>query len=543
MENLNYKLAGLRDTVKKIKKEIKSFEENESKNIQKRTNTVSNKLFRPLSNYKKAPPNKLNKRLMKNYFKLSLKEQNYYNYKNTKEKFKNIMTPHQLNKDTHRVKPVRSSQTSKNRFDNKGIVNNGGTSKENNAFIKKYMVMTDINNHKITHYNENDKDDQNDSCMNKNLIKYITTRNKEFARKKKEINKNMQYDRAIMTYSNNDLKKNIFNSYYIKNKIKNKNNNKDLLYNEYNNYNINNNENIFKNMNNSANYNNNKRNNKKINISDLFNIGDIDEQSHSNKNIINNNLFKFNNSKLNMKKNNIKDTNKNNSYNGKTKLYPNLNQINKNLKKENKKDKLNYIKNDFHCDSYRSYLLNNEANNTYANNLFKFHNNILKDYTSMQEYFNYNTKPKNFAMNNTINYISNDSDIDIYFKKNDKNKLNKNKMKNIIGNNSIGDIYIKAKLFEKCGEKNFNNYVNNNCETNDLICNLKKYINYLIQIKEEENQYKRQINMYQRLCKGKLELMNPKQINDILSDIQENFIENEENDSYIVEQIKSILPY
>ena len=116
-------------------------------------------------------------------------------------------------------------------------------------------------------------------------------------------------------------------------------------------------------------------------------------------------------------------------------------------------------------------------------------------------------------------------------------------MKNIIGNNSIGDIYIKAKLFEKCGEKNFNNYVNNNCETNDLICNLKKYINYLIQIKEEENQYKRQINMYQRLCKGKLELMNPKQINDILSDIQENFIENEENDSYIVEQIKSILPY
>ena len=57
MENLNYKLAGLRDTVKKIKREIKSFEENESKNIQKRTNTVSNKLFRPLSNFKKALPN------------------------------------------------------------------------------------------------------------------------------------------------------------------------------------------------------------------------------------------------------------------------------------------------------------------------------------------------------------------------------------------------------------------------------------------------------------------------------------------------------
>ncbi len=61
---------------------------------------------------------------------------------------------------------------------------------------------------------------------------------------------------------------------------------------------------------------------------------------------------------------------------------------------KNKKNKLNYIKNDFHCDSYRTYLFKNEANNTYSNNLFKFHNNILKDYTSMQEYFNYNTKPK-----------------------------------------------------------------------------------------------------------------------------------------------------
>ena len=49
MEDLNYKLAGLRDTVTKIKNEIKSFEENESKNFKKRANTLSNKIFRPSS--------------------------------------------------------------------------------------------------------------------------------------------------------------------------------------------------------------------------------------------------------------------------------------------------------------------------------------------------------------------------------------------------------------------------------------------------------------------------------------------------------------
>ena len=53
MEDLNNKLAGLRDTVKKIKKEIKSFEENESKNIQNRAGTLSNKIYRPLSYSKK----------------------------------------------------------------------------------------------------------------------------------------------------------------------------------------------------------------------------------------------------------------------------------------------------------------------------------------------------------------------------------------------------------------------------------------------------------------------------------------------------------
>ena len=109
MEDLNNKLAGLRATVKKIKKEIKSFEENETKNVKKRTNTLANNIFRPSSYSKKVSFNKLNKKLMKNYFKLSLKEKNFHqNKRNTignenNNKFKEKMTPapQKINKNTN----------------------------------------------------------------------------------------------------------------------------------------------------------------------------------------------------------------------------------------------------------------------------------------------------------------------------------------------------------------------------------------------------------------------------------------------------------
>jgi hypothetical protein len=111
MDALNNKLAGLRDTVKKIKNEIKSFEENESKNFeQRRINTVSNKIVRPSSFSKKIPMNKLNKKLMKNYFKFSLKEQNQFCNANTnrnsvktnnnsKNIYKNILSPQNFSKN------------------------------------------------------------------------------------------------------------------------------------------------------------------------------------------------------------------------------------------------------------------------------------------------------------------------------------------------------------------------------------------------------------------------------------------------------------
>jgi hypothetical protein len=341
-----------------------------------------------------------------------------------------------------------------------------------------------------------------------------------------------------MAYSNNDLKKNNFNNYSFKYKENEQNDKFNFLYNTYNNHNTNNNEYIYKNKNNSAQFNIKKFNRsriKNISISNLLNINKLDDQSYSNENTDNNNLFLFNNSLI-IKKKQKKNINKNYSYNFKTNFTHN------NTNDNSKNQKLKYTKNDYHCGNHRTQLINNDEGYIYGNNLFNFKNYFRKDYNSNQEVLSYNTKQKLFPMNNTINCIPNNKDIDIYVENNEQKHFNKNTIKEIIGDNSIGDLYLKAKLFEKCGENNFNNFCNNFCETNNIIDNLNKYREYLIKIKEEDNQYKRQINIYQKLCKRILLLMNPNQINDIIGEIEENFIENPEDDKYIIEQIKSILP-
>ena len=542
MEDLNNKLAGLRATVKKIKKEIKSFEENETKNVKKRTNTLANNIFRPSSYSKKVSFNKLNKKLMKNYFKLSLKERKFYENKKNRvnndknNNFKEVMTPIQLNKNKNKqIKEIAKS------FKNNKNTNNNGAN-----FIYKNNTITDINTNNNSQYN-----------MNNLLVKYKSTRNKDYYKESSDINNNevnqIDKDKVIMTYSNNDIRKKII-KYSIKNKNKEQIYNDDLLYNTYDNnntnINTNNSENFYKHINNSEHFNiknNNNKNNrtKNINISNLLKINKIDDQSYSNINTNNNNLFHFNNI-LNIKKKQKKNINKNYSYNFKTKVNsnftPNYNTDN-NIKKANKNQKIKYTKNDYHCgNSFRTHLINNEGSYLYGNNLYNYQNNLHRDYNSTQRFFNYNTKPKIFPMNNTINYISNKKDIDLYFDNDEKEHFNKNKLKNIIGDYSIGDLYLKAKLFEKCGENNFNNFCNNYCETNDIIDNLNKYKKYLIKIKEEENQYKRQINVYQKLCKRIMKLMNPNQINNILGEIEDNFIGNHEDDQYYIEQIKLILP-
>ena len=144
-------------------------------------------------------------------------------------------------------------------------------------------------------------------------------------------------------------------------------------------------------------------------------------------------------------------------------------------------------------------------------------------------------------MNNTINYIPNNNGFNLYLDEKIQKISNKNKLKKIIGNYSIGDLYIKAKLFEKCGQNHFNNFVDNFCDSDNLINILKNYKNYLQQIKEEESQNKKQICTCQNLCKRIFELMNPEQINNILNEIKEKFIENDDDNNYIIEQLKSLI--
>ena len=542
MDALNNKLAGLRDTVKKIKNEIKSFEENESKNFeQRRINTVSNKIARPSSFSKKIPMNKLNKKLMKNYFKFSLKEQNQFCNANTnrnsvktnnnsKNIYKNILSPQNFSKNN----PMsRTSKKLNNRINSKKIIsNNGGNDNESKI---KYLLITDLNN-----MNNMTSENENNSCMNKNLFKHLTTNQREYSRKKSGINENKidEIEKLIMTYSNNDnLKKNIYINNFINSKNKLASNKKDMIYNEYNSFNSNK-ENDYKNINNSAYYNVERTNiNKNIDIKDLLNINnDIEDKTNFNKNF-NQSLFQFNGSKLSTTNNSKKTVNKNNSFIGKIKAVQNYTQI-ANLKKSFKNNN-NLSKNDFISNSFRGTFFQNNENLLHDKDLFEQY----KNYNETCKNFNLSLRPTNLIpMNNTINYHSkNSSDIDFDLGKGEK-IINKKKVRKILRQNPIGDIYIKAKLFEKCGQKNFKNYVHNFCDLNGSINNLKKYKKYLIKLREEENQNKKQINIYQKLCKRILESMNPQEINKIIGEIQNNFIENE-NDNYIIEQIKSILPY
>ena len=540
MEDLNNKLAGLKDTVKKIKNEIKSFEENESKNFEQRTiNAVTNKIFLPSNYSKEIPINKLNRALLRNYFKFPSKEQNQFsntinntntfrnnkNIKNNKNSYRTIMSPQNLGKNIHMN---RISKKFSKMINRKIIDNNGGNNNESKI---KYLGPNDLNN--MNKYLTIDI--ENNSCINKNVLKHIPSKQKEFTRQKSGLNENKidEIDKIIMTYSNNgNLKKNIINDYFSYSKNKNGFNKKDMLYNEYNNFNTHNGKNN-KNISKSAHLSVQRTStNRNIDIKDMINLNNDNEKQN-----FNGSLFQFNGSKLSTKNNSKKNTNKNNSFNDKLKVIPNCTKIN-NIKKSSKDNK-NFSRNDTNPNSSRNtFILNNEFFLYDDKELLDKHKNFNETYQN----FNFGLRPTNFIpMNNAINYLSNDSSED--FDLNNKEKvINKKKIRKILGKSSIGDIYLKAKLFEKCGENNFGNYVHEYCDTNNSINNLKKYKKFIAQLKEEEIQDKKLINVYQRLCKKIIELLNPQEINEIVGEIQNNFVENE-NDNYIIEEIKSILPY
>jgi hypothetical protein len=445
--------------------------------------------------------------------------------KYNKNNYKTIMTPQILGKNIHMN---RISKKFNNKINRNIISSNGGHDKKNKIKCLDLTNSNNVNNFMTI-------DNKNNSDINKNLFKHLSSKQKEYSRQKSGLNENKidEIDKIIMTYSNNgNLKKNIINDYFSYSKNKNGFNKKDMLYNEYNNFNTHNGKNN-KNISKSAHLSVQRTStNRNIDIKDMINLNNDNEKQN-----FNGSLFQFNGSKLSTKNNSKKNTNKNNSFNDKLKVIPNCTKIN-NIKKSSKDNK-NFSRNDTNPNSSRNtFILNNEFFLYDDKEMLDKHKNFNETYQN----FNFGLRPTNFIpMNNTINYLSNDSSEDFYLNNNEK-IINKKRIKKILGKSSIGDICLKAKLFEKCGENNFKNYIHIYCDTNNTISNLKKYKKFLVQLKQEENQDKKLINIYQKLCKKIIGLMNPKEINEIVSEIQNNFIEYE-NDNYIIDQIKYILPY
>ena len=325
MENLNNKLEGLRNIVRKIKNEIKNFEEKEHNNSQIRANTVSNKTYRNYSSNMNNTFNKFNfeknKNLMKTYFQLASKEQNNNQPRSTKDYILNMKACHKINKKINFRNEIKGP--------------------------KKELKSSQINRDKI---------------KNIKLFEYINERQKKVSRQQKNEQKKIDYfDKIIMTYSNEDNLKNIKNN-IINDFNKNKGNKSSF---NVRNHNINNeneesklyNEDSFDKYKNKINhslniFNNNKKNMKKY--------------------CINNNIYNFNKYAQNFidnSSNNLIEKNKLNEIIGNETIEDIYTKA-KIFEKYGKDIYQNFINN------HNSYCNSNSNNN--INNLKAFKNFILK---------------------------------------------------------------------------------------------------------------------------------------------------------------------
>ena len=85
-------------------------------------------------------------------------------------------TPQQINKNNN-ICQIRITKNSKSFKNN---INNGGNLNDINIYKNKYLAITNINN------NINNK-----SNIKNILVKDMTTRNKDYLKEKKDINKNI----------------------------------------------------------------------------------------------------------------------------------------------------------------------------------------------------------------------------------------------------------------------------------------------------------------------------------------------------------------
>ena len=411
-------------------------------------------------------------------------------------------------KTSQNFKPSRNyfqfSQKEKSYFNSKKNVEKINLEKENFNHQKKYEE-TSIRNNKI-----------NPKFLNQNLVKYISEQPNKDSKNKtttknsiKKTNHKRINDYFILNYNKNHKKENI------------KNNKNGLYCRNFSNENLRN-SNMFP-------YNYNINNNT---YNELF-LG----KNQNNKSCSINKFAKL----FQYKKNNNSSSDLSN-----IKKYFNQS-IDSKIRKVNSSRNDNRI-NDNYINSHTDYI-------SQVNFPVAILDKSIFDLSEEEKSSNRNNKNNINIFSNDIYYGNKRDNCSNKFNKKCEIKLNnpfkrKNQNTNYLrfeeelikqneNNDSIDDVYSKAKLFNKYGYKNYKKYLEY-FGGEDTVDNLKKYKNYIINIKEEENNFMKQINIYKTFCKKFIEVMTNDEVKDIIGEAKEKFARNNSN-NYIHKDLDNFL--
>ena len=148
----------------------------------------------------------------------------------------------------------------------------------------------------------------------------------------------------------------------------------------------------------------------------------------------------------------------------------------------------------------------------------------------LDNYSNKNNKKLDVSLSNLLK-IKNKSSNNIEFEEDLIKQKENNDLKD--------DTYGKAKLFNKYGYKTYKKFLECVGEE-DSLDNLLKYRNYIINVKEEEGNFLKQINIYKNFCKKFIEIMTKDEVNEIVEEVKKKFIRND-SDNYIYHELDNFL--
>ena len=298
---------------------------------------------------------------------------------------------------------------------------------------------------------------------------------------------------------------------------------------------------------------------KEKNIKD--NILNINELIKINKKFYNRNDLK--NGKMGLK------SSQTYKYDNKENLFEYINERQKKHSRqnnENDKNRINYFDkiimtytNEDNLDNIKNNILKNYYTNNGNKNFFNLRNqNVFNEEEKIKLNNNDNEDTSNISKNGSNNNL-----INLQINNNKKMNMKKycgindfcinnfnntlfeqNKLKEILGNENIDDILSKAKLFEKFCQDKYQYFINNHFDIknkNNNINNLKTFKNYLSKINRENEDYQKQIDFYRKLTKKLFNLIDNKKREEIIKKIQLKYINDEEKDNFVIDEINKIL--